>query len=93
MHWVWTGSAVHCNDSWGGFVSAWGAVQVQPGVCTGVRRVSKVQRLKEQLRTLWHAVLMPEILLPAAFIFLWQVAPPASPAYLMHIAAELLKMM
>ena len=32
--------------------------------------------MKAQLRTLWHAVLMPEILLPAAFIFLWQVAQP-----------------
>ena len=41
--------------------------------------MSKVERVKAQLRTLWHAVLMPEILLPAAFIFLWQVAQPASP--------------
>ncbi|CAK0783008.1 hypothetical protein CVIRNUC_006203 [Coccomyxa viridis] len=44
----------------------------------GVCRVSKVERVKAQLRTLWHAVLMPEILLPAAFIFLWQASP--SPA-------------
>ena len=38
--------------------------------------MGKVERVKAQLRTLWHAVLMPEILLPAAFIFLWQVARP-----------------
>ncbi len=34
---------------------------------------STVDRLKGQLWTLWHAILQPEILLPAAFIFLWQV--------------------
>ena len=32
-----------------------------------------MERFKAQLHTLWQAILMPEILLPAAFIFLWQV--------------------
>ena len=33
-----------------------------------------MERFKAQLHTLWQAILMPEILLPAAFIFLWQVS-------------------
>ena len=38
-------------------------------------RGSTVEHFKGQLHILWRAILQPEILLPAAFIFLWQVIP------------------
>ena len=33
------------------------------------------QHLQEQLWTLWQAICMPGILLPALFVFVWQVRP------------------
>jgi hypothetical protein len=39
--------------------------------------LSNAERLKQQLWALWQAITMPQILLPAAFIFLWQVTVPA----------------
>jgi len=42
--------------------------------CTGAAALpaSNAARLQAQLGTLWQAISMPQILLPAAFIFLWQ---------------------
>lgn len=36
--------------------------------------LSNTERLQQQLWALWQAITMPQILLPAAFIFLWQVS-------------------
>ena len=41
----------------------------------GAGRDRRWAHLQLQLRTLWEAVTMPAILLPAAFIFMWQAAP------------------
>ncbi len=39
----------------------------------GATQLSNTERLRQQLWALWQAITMPQILLPAAFIFLWQV--------------------
>ncbi len=44
-------------------------------VPAGVGRDRRWAYLQMQLWTLWEALTMPTILLPAAFIFMWQAAP------------------
>ncbi|CAL8470505.1 g10047 [Coccomyxa elongata] len=46
----------------------------------GTAPLSNTQRLRQQLWALWQAITMPQILLPAAFIFLWQSTPSAAGA-------------
>ncbi|BDA45897.1 Folate-biopterin transporter 1, chloroplastic [Coccomyxa sp. Obi] len=46
----------------------------------GTAPLSNTERLRQQLWALWQAIIMPQILLPAAFIFLWQSTPSAAGA-------------
>ena len=61
-------------------------MQTQPGAQGGEaerllaarhagRAAGQWQHLKQQLWTLWQAMTMPTILLPALFVFVWQVCP------------------
>ncbi|KAK9903962.1 hypothetical protein WJX75_001434 [Coccomyxa subellipsoidea] len=56
----------------------WRKQEVHGGAATV--SLSNAERLKQQLWALWQAITMPQILLPAAFIFLWQAGPSAAGA-------------
>lgn len=51
------------------------AEKPEEAVHAGYGRGRRWAYLQLQLWTLWEAITMPAILLPAAFIFMWQAAP------------------
>lgn len=59
----------------------------QPTPPIGIRSTS--QNISTQIKTLWHTMGQKAILLPTAFVFLWQATPSADSAFFFFATNEL----